>query len=72
MYQLQEINQMEWEMCLYLDWELNIKLSMLKEFEAMVHKDFARPRLYVSHLHPYDYFELAATSTNPFPTIAPN
>ena len=32
--ELQEINQMEWEMCQYLDWELNIKPSMLKEFKA--------------------------------------
>jgi hypothetical protein len=37
MFQLQElreINQMEWEMCQYLDWELNIEPSMLKEFKA--------------------------------------
>jgi hypothetical protein len=40
MFQLREINQMEHEMCQYLDRELNIELSTLKEFEDMVHKDF--------------------------------
>jgi hypothetical protein len=33
-------------MCQYLDWEINVKLSTLREFEAMICKDFARPGLY--------------------------
>ncbi|KAI5981972.1 hypothetical protein EDD15DRAFT_2405847, partial [Pisolithus albus] len=41
MFQLREINQMEREMCQYLEWELNVDPSTLSEFEAMVRKDFA-------------------------------
>jgi hypothetical protein len=37
---------MEREMCQYLDWELNVEPSTLKEFEDMVHKDFAEPGPY--------------------------
>jgi len=33
MFQLREINQMEREMCQYLEWELNVDLVTLKEFE---------------------------------------
>ena len=35
MFQLREINQMEQEMCQYLDWELNIEPSTLKELEDL-------------------------------------
>ena len=35
MFTLLKMNQMEWEMCSYLEWEL-----MLKSFEMMVKKDF--------------------------------
>jgi hypothetical protein len=31
-------------MCPYLDWELNVDLPTLKEFEDMVRKDFAGPK----------------------------
>jgi hypothetical protein len=41
MFQLWEISQMEQEMCQYLDWKLNVKPSILKEFKDMVDKDFA-------------------------------
>jgi hypothetical protein len=34
MFRLREINQMEREMCQYLDWELNVEPSTLKEFEG--------------------------------------
>jgi len=33
MFQLREINQMEREMCQYLEWELNVDPATLKEFE---------------------------------------
>jgi hypothetical protein len=46
MFQLREVNQMEREMCQYLDWELNVEPSTLKEFEDMVCKDFAGPGPY--------------------------
>jgi hypothetical protein len=58
-------------MCQYLDWELNIEPSTLKEFEAMVHKDFAGPGPYPTYVL-QTISKLAATSTNPFPAIAPN
>ena len=47
MLQLREINQMEREMCQYLDWELSVEPGTLKEFEDMVRKDFAGPGPYL-------------------------
>ena len=38
MFQLREINQMEKEMCQYLEWELNVDPGTLKEFEEMVRR----------------------------------
>ena len=43
MYALREINQMEREMCSYLEWQLNVEPSAFKEFESMVRKDFKGP-----------------------------
>jgi len=71
MFQLREVNQMEREMCQYLDWELNVEPSTLKEFEDMVRKDFAGPGPYPTYVL-QTISKLAATSTNPFPAIAPN
>jgi Cyclin, N-terminal domain len=71
MFQLREINQMEREMCQYLDWELNVEPSTLKEFEDMVRKDFAGPGPYPTYVL-QTISKLAATSANPFPAIAPN
>jgi hypothetical protein len=71
MFQLREINQMEREMCQYLDWELNVEPSTLKEFEAMVRKDFAGPGPYPTYVL-QTISKLAATSTDPFPAIASN
>jgi hypothetical protein len=70
MFQLQEVNQMEREMCQYLDWELNVKPSTLKEFEAMVRKDFAGPGPYPTYVL-QTISKLAATSTNPYPQPRP-
>ena len=39
MFQLREINQMEREMYQCLEWELNMNVATLKEFEEMAHKD---------------------------------
>ena len=36
MFALREVNQMEREMCSYLEWQLNIEPSALKEFEQKV------------------------------------
>ncbi|KAJ7668627.1 hypothetical protein DFH06DRAFT_203920 [Mycena polygramma] len=41
MFTLREINQMEREMCNYLDWELTVDNPILSNFEAMVNHDFA-------------------------------
>ena len=38
MFQLREINQMEREMCQYLEWELNVDPVTLREFEDMIRK----------------------------------
>jgi len=42
-FQLREVNQMEREMCQYLDWELKVEPRTLSAFEEMVRKDFAGP-----------------------------
>jgi hypothetical protein len=46
MFSLREVNQMEREMCSYLEWELTVDSSTLKRFEAMVKKDFNGPGPY--------------------------
>ena len=43
MFQLWEINQMEREMCQYLEWELNANPITLREFEDMIRKNFVGP-----------------------------
>ncbi|KAJ7868948.1 hypothetical protein B0H14DRAFT_3107216 [Mycena olivaceomarginata] len=40
MFTLREINQMEREICNYLDWELTVDNTILRNFEAMVQRDF--------------------------------
>ncbi|ETW74966.1 hypothetical protein HETIRDRAFT_242837, partial [Heterobasidion irregulare TC 32-1] len=40
MFALREINQMEREMCSYLEWQLNVEPSILRDFEAQVRRDF--------------------------------
>jgi len=49
MFQLREINQMEREMCQYLEWELNVDPVTLRDFEEMVKKDFVGPRPYSTY-----------------------
>jgi len=80
MFQLREVNQMEREMCQYLDWELNVEPSTLKEFEEMVRKDFAGPGPYPTYVL-QTISKLASvsttstivpnTSTSPIPSFAP-
>ena len=43
---LREINQMEREMCLYLEWQLGIDPLTLRDFQARVQHDFAVPGPY--------------------------
>ena len=61
MFQLREINQMEWEMCQYLDWELNVEPGNLKKFE-----DFTSPGHHSTCVL-QTISKLAATSTTPSP-----
>ncbi|KAF5317024.1 hypothetical protein D9611_004005 [Ephemerocybe angulata] len=42
MFSLREVNQMEREMCNYLDWELTVDNPILSNFEAAVRQDFAQ------------------------------
>jgi hypothetical protein len=47
MFSLKEINQMEREMCSYLEWKLNFEPSELAQFELKVRREFspsARPQ----------------------------
>ncbi|TEB16910.1 cyclin-like protein, partial [Coprinellus micaceus] len=44
MFSLREINQMEREMCNYLDWELTVDNPILSNFEKLVTKDFSQDR----------------------------
>jgi len=46
MFALREINQMEREMCSYLEWQLNVDPTTLRDFQARVQHDFAGPGPY--------------------------
>ncbi|KAI0036152.1 hypothetical protein K488DRAFT_6984, partial [Vararia minispora EC-137] len=54
MFQLREINQMEREMCSYLEWQLNVDPDVLREFQARVKHDFAGPGPYPPLVLPQD------------------
>jgi hypothetical protein len=49
MFTLREINQMEREMCSYLDWELTVDNPILSNFEMMVKRDFRGPAPYPTY-----------------------
>ena len=71
MFQLWDINQMELEMCQYLDWELNFEPVSFKEFEDMVRKDFAGPGPYPTYALP-TIFKSASSTANSLPIVALN
>jgi hypothetical protein len=48
MFSLKEINQMEREMCSYLEWKLNFEPAELAAFESKVRREFATTRSGVS------------------------
>lgn len=75
MFNLREVNQMEREMCSYLDWELTVDNVLLRDFEAWVRRDFA------SAEGPFPTYSLtsvskraarAATSTSATPLPEPS
>jgi hypothetical protein len=76
LFTLREINQMEREMCNYLDWELTVDDPILSNFQAMVKEDFR------SSQGPYPTYPLklvskraakaaASTSNTPVPDPHP-
>ncbi|KAJ7182002.1 hypothetical protein C8R46DRAFT_1068908 [Mycena filopes] len=76
MFTLREINQMEREMCSYLDWELTVDNPILSNFEVMVQRDFPP-----GSRGPYPTYSLhmvskraanAAASTSATPIPEPN
>ncbi|KAG1824326.1 uncharacterized protein BJ212DRAFT_1319395 [Suillus subaureus] len=67
MFQLREINQMEREMCQYLEWELNVDPVTLREFEDMVKKDFVGQGPYPTYILPSSSKTTPPPTTNPFP-----
>jgi hypothetical protein len=52
MFALREINQMEREMCSYLEWQLNVDPSTLRDFQSCVQQDFAGPGPYPAMVLP--------------------
>ncbi|KAI0753090.1 hypothetical protein C8Q80DRAFT_1249383 [Daedaleopsis nitida] len=64
MFALREINQMEREMCSYLEWQLNIESSALKEFEQKVRRDF-------KGIGPYPTYALPSPAPSPMPSTTP-
>ena len=71
MFQLWDINQMELEMCQYLNWELNFEPVSLKEFKDMVLKDFAGPGPYPTYALP-TISKSASSIANSLPIVALN
>ncbi|EIW80626.1 hypothetical protein CONPUDRAFT_82776 [Coniophora puteana RWD-64-598 SS2] len=71
MFQLREINQMEREMCQYLDWELNVDPVTLQEFEAMIRKDFAGPGPYPTYILPSPSKATPPPPSTVFPSSTP-
>lgn len=49
LFTLREINQMEREMCGYLEWELTVDNPILSNFQAMVDHDFMSPPPYPTY-----------------------
>jgi len=49
MFNVREINQMEWEMCSYLEWELTVDNAILANFQAIVERDFLGPGPYPTY-----------------------
>ncbi|KIJ15514.1 hypothetical protein PAXINDRAFT_77274 [Paxillus involutus ATCC 200175] len=66
MFQLREINQMEREMCQYLEWELNVDPVTLHEFEEMIRKDFVGPGPYPTYILPSTKKTTPPPTANPF------
>jgi hypothetical protein len=64
MFALCEVNQMECEMCVYLNWELNADPNCLKQFEALIREGFSDPS-------PYKDMPLSLPASKASSTYAP-
>ena len=64
MFALREINQMEREMCSYLEWQLNVDPTELREFEHKVRRDFKGQG-------PYPTYNLPSPAPSPMPSTTP-
>lgn len=64
MFALREINQMEREMCSYLEWQLNVEPQQLRDFELKVRRDFKGPG-------PYPNYALPSPAPSPMPSTTP-
>ena len=80
MFMLWEIDQIECEMCSYLEWQLNVNPTMLRDFESHVHHNFAPSTACPSpslldchgHLHLLSSFpHLIPCPSPPLPSILP-
>jgi len=63
MFALWKINQMEWEICSYLECQLNVDPSTLHNFQYHVQQDFAGPRPYpmvLPQLAPFKHQSLSS------------
>jgi hypothetical protein len=77
MFALREINQMEREMCSYLEWELNVDTKTLRSFETMVKKDFHGQGPYPTYVlsmfskrvDPAESVQPFTSSTSPIPSF---
>ncbi|THH03169.1 hypothetical protein EW146_g10495, partial [Bondarzewia mesenterica] len=65
MFALREINQMEREMCSYLERQLNVEPQVLRDFEAKVRRDFAGPGPYPLIILPQPSPSPSRTHTRP-------
>lgn len=70
MFALREINQMEREMCSYLEWQLNVDPTTLRDFESRVRHDFAGPGPYPTVVLPQTAPAPFTHSTNPIPSTS--
>ncbi|TCD64563.1 hypothetical protein EIP91_003921 [Steccherinum ochraceum] len=64
MFALREINQMEREMCSYLEWQLNVDPAQLADFEVKVRRDFKGQG-------PYPTYSLPSPAPSPMPSTTP-
>ncbi|KAH8087822.1 cyclin-like protein [Cristinia sonorae] len=64
MFALREINQMEREMCSYLEWQLNVEPTALKDFEIQVRRDFKGSG-------PYPTYQVPSPAPSPMPSTTP-